>query len=188
MNTITDIIRKRRSIFPPSYNDQPIAKEDLEEILENANWAPTHRKTEPWRFKVVQGKGLERLSVYMTDYYVKNTPAESLKPKKAEKMPQKALRSAAVIGIVMQRDPEARVPEWEEVAATAMAVQNMWLTCAAKGIGCYWSSPKSLTSDNSFFELSEGEICLGVMFMGYHDLPDLPSTRQAIEDKVEWIF
>jgi nitroreductase len=34
------------------------------------------------------------------------------------------------------------VPEWEEIAAVSMAVQNMYLTCTANNIGCYWSSPK----------------------------------------------
>ena len=29
----------------------------------------------------------------------------------------------------MKRDLKESVPEWEEIAATAMAVQNMWLTC-----------------------------------------------------------
>lgn len=34
---IFDLIAKRRSIFPVQYNDKPIAKEDLEKILEAAN-------------------------------------------------------------------------------------------------------------------------------------------------------
>jgi len=87
----------------------------------------------------------------------------------------------------MQRDPAESVPEWEEIAATAMAVQNMWLTCTAYGIGCYWSSPKTLTIHNEFFELSEGEQCLGIMYLGYHDLPDLPSQRGDIQQKVTWL-
>ncbi|MDX1326244.1 MAG: nitroreductase family protein, partial [Arenibacter sp.] len=49
---IFDVIKERRSVFPAQYNGTPIAKEDIEKVLEAANCAPTHRKTEPWRFKV----------------------------------------------------------------------------------------------------------------------------------------
>ena len=49
---IENLIRNRRSVFPDQYNDRPIARETLERLLEAANWAPTHKKTEPWRFRV----------------------------------------------------------------------------------------------------------------------------------------
>ena len=42
----------------------------------------------------------------------------------------------------MQRDPGERIPEWEELASVACAVQNMWLSATSYGIGAYWSSPK----------------------------------------------
>ena len=41
----------------------------------------------------------------------------------------------------MNRDKQNRLPEWEEIAAVSMAVQNMWLTCYANNIGCYLSTP-----------------------------------------------
>ena len=49
-----EAIKSRRSIFPVHYNKKSIKNEDLELILEAANFAPTHKKTEPWRFKVLQ--------------------------------------------------------------------------------------------------------------------------------------
>jgi len=75
MHELSELIRKRRSIFPKTYNDQPIDQAIIEELLENANWAPTHRKTEPWRFQVVQGDALKRLSDYLGEAYKKDTPA-----------------------------------------------------------------------------------------------------------------
>ena len=41
----------------------------------------------------------------------------------------------------MQRDPKESVPEWEEIASVAMAVQNMWLMAQELNLGGYWSSP-----------------------------------------------
>ncbi len=190
MKTISEIIRNRRSISPNMYLDKPIERAILEEILENANWAPNHRKTEPWRFKVFQGAALQRLSDYLGDTYERAMPAGKFSEMKLKKTRQKPLQSACVIAICMQRDPQERLPEWEEIAAVACAVQNMWLTCTEYGIGSYWSSPALITNiaANDFLGLQEGERCLGLFYMGYakEDVP-LSSARQSIADKVEWL-
>jgi nitroreductase len=184
---ISALIRQRRAIFPKTYNDKPISQTLIEEILENANWAPTHRLTEPWRFKVFTGASLARLGQYLADWYKNNTPADSFSEKKYEKNLQNPQRSACVIAICMQRDPEERVPEWEEIAAVACAVQNMWLTCTAYDIGCYWSTPRAALEADEFLGLQSGERCLGLFYMGYHDLPELPGKRSPISEKVEWL-
>ena len=185
--SITDLIRRRRSVFPPMYNDQPISQEIIEEMLENANWAPTHRLTEPWRFKVMRGAALERLSTFLAEYYKANTPEAQFSEKKYEKTLKKPLRSACVIAICLQRDPEERVPEWEELASVACAVQNMWLTATAYGIGAYWSTPKAIEDAGQLFPLGVGERCIGLFFMGNTEHGELPGRRQPIGDKVQWL-
>ena len=47
-----NIIKNRRSVFPQQYNTKPITRDTILQVLEAANWAPTHKKTEPWRFKI----------------------------------------------------------------------------------------------------------------------------------------
>lgn len=184
---VSDLLRSRRSIFPKTYNDRPIDKAIIEEILENANWAPTHKFTEPWRFKVFRGKGLERLSTYLSSWYKENIPEDKYSEKKFEKTRTNPLRSSCVIAICMQRDPAASIPEWEEIAAVACAVQNMYLTCAAHNIGCYWSSPRSILEARDFLQLGDGESCLGLFYMGYHDLPHMEGKRQPVQDKTVWL-
>ena len=41
------------------------------QLLENANWAPTHKLTEPWRFKVFTDKGLKQFAEYQANEYYK---------------------------------------------------------------------------------------------------------------------
>ncbi len=183
---ISTLIRQRRSVFPGTYTDQPIAVEVIKDILENANWAPTHRKTEPWRFKIFRGEALNGLSEYLGKWYQEHTPEEQFSTVKLKKTIEKPLKSACVIAICMQRDPHESLPEWEEVAAVACAVQNMWLTCTAYGIGSYWSSPRSIIEAEEWLGLQPGERCLGLFYMGYHDLSEMPATRGPIEDKIEW--
>ena len=181
---LLDLIKKRRSVFPAQYIDKPIAKSDIGRILEAANWAPNHKKTEPWRFKVLQGESLEKLGLFLSLKYMET----EAKPKefKVKKLIENPKKAGAIIAICMQRDSNECVPEWEEIAATAMAVQNMWLSCTEMGIGAYWSSPGLIKYMDEFFEMSEGEKCLGFFYMGHYEgeLPEV--TRKPIADKVVW--
>ncbi len=182
---IFDLIQNRRSVFPPQYIDKPISKETLEKVLEAANWAPNHKKTEPWRFKVLLGNSKEALGTFLATKY--QEVEERPKKIKIKKLLDNPSRAGAVIAICMQRDSKQSLPEWEELAATAMAVQNMWLTCTELNIGCYWSSPGLIKYMHEFFELAEGEKCLGFFYMGYFE-GDLPEgNRTPIADKVEWM-
>lgn len=185
---INELIKARRSIYPDSYNDEPIERAFIEQLLENANWAPNHRRTEPWRFKVFHAEGLKRLSDYLANWYEANTPPEKYSTIKLKRTRRKALRSQYVIAICMQRDPKESLPEWEEIAAVSAAVQNMWLTCTAHQIGCYWSSPSSITGADEFLGLANGERCLGLFYLGKYDTNmEFKNQRESISEKVSWI-
>ncbi len=183
---INKIIRERRSVYPKFYNERQIEEEVLLQILENANWAPTHKLTEPWRFIVFRGESRKVLGDYLAAAYRKNTDAAAFSEFKYQKKRKKVLQANVIIAICMQRDPEERIPEWEEMAATACAVQNMQLTCHAYGIGCYWSTPKGILAADEFLKLPEGQRCLGLLYMGYHDAPKLSGTRGDVRQKIRF--
>ncbi|MCC7503843.1 MAG: nitroreductase [Saprospiraceae bacterium] len=186
--SISDLIRRRRSIFPKSYlSERLIEASVIELLLENANWAPTHRLTEPWRFVVFHsGESRQQLGQYLADFYRLTTPEEQFSAEKMQKAGENPLRAGAVIAICMQRDPAAAVPEFEEIAAVAMAVQNMWLTCTELGLGCYWSTPKGALEASSFLGLTEGQRCLGLFYLGWHEMPELPGKRRPVAEKTRW--
>ena len=183
---IKDIIKNRRAVFPAQYNEESITKEEITAVLESANWAPTHRRTEPWRFKVFHGESQKALGEFMAETY-KNT-AEKFSERTYVKMKENPVKAGCIIAICMQRDPKESVPEWEEIASTAMAVQNMWLTASEMRIGAYWSSPSVKKHLGKFVDLSEGERCLGFFYMGRYD-GELPegTRKSTIEEKTTWI-
>ncbi len=185
---ITQIIKERRSVFPPMFSEEKIEDEVVMALLENANWAPNHRKTEPWRFIIFSDSSLQSLSDYLGDYYEANTPEESFSEKKLAKTRKKPLMSSHVIAICMKRDPMESVPEWEELSAVSCAVMNLWLSATARGLGGYWSSPKSILQADEFLNLEEGEKCLGLFYLG---IPrpeiEIKGERKPIEDKVKWM-
>ena len=67
----------------------------------------------------------------------------------------------------MRRDKDKSVPEWEEVAATSMAVQNLWIAMVNSKVAGYWSTPKYSKDVSTFLNLNEGERCLGLFYLGY---------------------
>lgn len=186
-NILNHLIQTRRSVFPKMYNTKTIPRDIVEQILENAKWAPTHKLTEPWRFKVFREKGLEKLSDELVKIYDQIVPKEKQTDRKRTKIKTNPLKSDTVIAICMQRDLEERIPEWEEIASVACAVQNMLLTAEAYEVGAYWSSPKMIYHLQNFLKLKEGEICLGFMYMGYFDPQEFSVSRAPISEKVEWI-
>ena len=82
-------IRNRRSFFPKNYvPEESVSDEKIWKILEAANWAPTHGKTEPWRFVVIErteiGKFLDAVKLAMETI----EPAEA-REKKIAKLEKK---------------------------------------------------------------------------------------------------
>ena len=190
ISELNDLLKTRRSIFPKSYiQGKDIPESDILQILENANFAPSHRLTEPWRFKILRGAAKQRLADFMVEDYLAMTPIEAQSEVKMQKMAENPTRSAVAIALVLKRHEEL-LPEWEEIASLAMAVQNMWLTCSILGIGCYWSSPTAITlRGQDFLKLAADERCLGLFYMGYHNvsMADLPAVRKPIAEKITWL-
>ena len=182
---LLEIIRSRRSIMPSQYNDTPLNDEQINLILEAANWAPTHRKTEPWRFKVLKGKSKNNLGEFLAEKYKDSNIKFS--NFKYDRIKEKTKKSSVVILICMQRDPLESIPEWEEIASVSMSVQNMWLMCTKLNIGSYWSSPKIIDSIHEFTNLNKGEKCLGIFYMGNYDKEINTRTPRPIQDKVIWL-
>lgn len=180
-------IKHRRSVYPRQFQKKAIEETEVKRLLELANWAPTHRKTEPWRFKVISGDFKQKAGEYFKNIYLNTT--ENPKTFKAKKILEKFDQSSYVIAVCMQRDPKESVPEWEEIAATAMAVQNMWIGSKSLNIGMYWSSPKYKENLNGLISMPKGEECLGFLYLGYfEDTQDLPERKSPIEAKTEWLF
>lgn len=188
---LDEIIRHRRTIKPPSFNDQLVSDDDLRAILENANWAPTHGLTEPWRFKIYRGTARERLAAGLGDLYDRVIPDEKKKPGKSEKLREMPLRAAVVIVVWMQRQANQKIAELEEIAAVACAVQNMHLTATALGLGAFWSTPPFIYAPemNEWLGIGTDDRCLGVFYLGHPTEPDAwpKGKRGPVEDKIEWI-
>tara|TARA_B100000424_G_scaffold264781_1_gene253590 strand:- start:7 stop:336 length:330 start_codon:yes stop_codon:yes gene_type:complete len=107
--TVSESIKKRRAVYPSQYKDGNISEKDIREILQNANFAPTHRLTQPWFFKVYQNESKLELAHSMVNHYKLrgNTKNVSIKEKK---IAAKCFQSNCIIAIFMNRDHDESIP------------------------------------------------------------------------------
>ena len=180
---LLELIKSRRSIMPNQYNASTIKDEEINLILEAANWAPTHKKTEPWRFKVLKNKTKNDLGKFLADKYKESNT--NFSKFKYNNLIEKAKKSSTIILICMQRDPNESVPEWEEIASVSMSVQNMWLMASQMKIGSYWSSPSFMNYLGDFIPLSKDEKCLGFFYMGHYSGEKANRIPGSFNDKVQ---
>lgn len=191
LSEISDLIKDRRTIYPEQFSERKVHKEQVEVLLNNAIWAPTHGLTQPWKFKVFLDEGKQKLSDFLSNYYKKNTPEADFGQLKFNKLKNRPLMAGAVIAVSLRRDPNGKIREIEEVEAIACAIQNMYLTCTAWGLGGFWSTPKIMyTPEMNEFLGNEGDDkCLALFYVGYPKTEfEWPKGhRKPIEYYTEWV-
>ena len=184
---LNDIIKNRRATPPKFLAKKEISQTVIHQLLENANWAPTHKNTEPWRFKVYLGKSKQKLA---SDIYTllnkKLESGETLNPQKIEKFKLALENVPVAIAVIFERDIAARIPEWEEIAAVAMSVQNMWLTATGLGLGAFWATPEFLPLLNDIVKIKPQQKLLGFFYVGQIAMEYPSPGRGDIKAKTEW--
>lgn len=186
VEVLEKLIQGRRSVFPASYIQKEMTESVIAQILESANYAPTHKLTQPWRFVVFTNAAKANLGLTMANLYKTATPPDKFLEKKYNSFSEKTAQAGCIVAINIQFHAD-KVPAWEEIAATACAVQNMALTAQALQIGTYWSSPAVMADLGSFLGLAENEKCYGLFYMGYHNEPLREANRTPMAPKIKWL-
>ena len=184
------IVKHRRSVYPNQFvKDKTIPDEIIYEILENANRAPTHKLTQPWRFTVFAGKGRQLFSDLQIEIYSKYAH-ENFKEKKLKNLREYPLLSSHIIVVGMKRSVMTAIPEIEEIIATACAIENLFLSLTAYGLAGYLSTGGITYMEEAklHFDLGPEDKLIGTFFIGYpEDLSNPLTKRTPIVDKVKWI-
>lgn len=189
---ISELIKSRQSLYPAQMDsNKTIAEEDIWKLLELANYAPNHKRTEPWRFTVFSGESKkEFFQELIRIYQLKNT-AENQNPALIQKLESRPDALSHIITISVKRDEEERIPVQEEEYAVACAVQNMLLAMDSLNIAGYWATPKMVFTEEfkSFLELGKKDVCMGFLQLGVKkadmEVP-VKSRQSGIAEKVSW--
>ena len=186
---MNQLLRSRRSVFPDQFEkDSPIPDPIIREILENANWAPNHKNTEPWRFTVFTGAGLKKFAGFQAARY-KETAGDRFRQDKYEKLLNTPLLCSHILAIVLKRSTGVSIPEMEEIAAVACAVENIYLSVTAYGLGGYWSTGGATYDPGArdFFGLTGEDMLMGFFYLGKIRVPSVGGRRGSVQEKTTWI-
>jgi len=153
-------IRTRRT--HKAFRPEPVPNELLDELLELARWAPNHNLTNPWRFRVVGARSLERLK-------------QAAAPEAATKLdraPTLVVCSSALSG-----DP---VQDEEDLHATACAAYIVLLGAHARGLAGYWRTPAVLRTEagRAAVGLPESERFVSLIHLGW-PIQEKPAPQRA---------
>lgn len=188
---VRGIIKKRRTTAPEDFNGRSVDSQIVQEILEAANWAPTHGITEPWRFIVYGPKKVKDFGQLHADLYKKHTPADQFLEKKYETILHKSDKASHVIVTYLKRTDRKNIPLQEEIASVACAVQNMLLVATSHNVASYWGTGGMCyhPSIKEAFGLEEEDVMIGFIFLGKILNDDLPDGKRItpITDKVKWM-
>ncbi|HXR85085.1 MAG TPA: nitroreductase [Hanamia sp.] len=183
------VMQHRRSVYPYQFENKKIPDETILQVLENANRAPTHKLTQPWRFTVFGGKGLQTFADLQTEIYTKYA-GENFKEKKLKNLKEYPLMSSHVIVIAMKRTTEINIPEEEEIIATGCAIENIYLSVTAYGLGGYLSTGgiTYIEEAKQYFNLNSHDKLIGFFYIGYPKNLEIPlSKRTPVIEKIKWI-
>lgn len=141
--------------------------EHLARILDAAGHAPDHGRLRPWRFIVLDAERREIFSFAAAAAKRARLPAMTEEQFAAER--EKLIRSPTivVVGCAVRRD-QTKIPEIEQVVATAAAAQNLFLAACDFGYGVMWKTGAAAYDPavKATVGLAHDDHIVGIMHLG----------------------
>lgn len=144
---VLEAIYGRRSVR--HYTDEPVAQENVLEIIRAGSWAPSGLNNQPWRFVVVRDgekrKALAGLTKYR--YVVEGAP----------------------VSIAVFCDRSVMYNDTKDHQAMGACLQNMLLAAHALGLGAVWLGEilKSAGQVRELLDLPQGLELMAVIAVGH---------------------
>lgn len=170
---IDEAIRSRRThkVFKP----EPVGRELIMEILELARWAPNHKVTNPWRFRVIGPQARRRLGEV----------AEADRAGSAVKLQ----RAPTLICASARLDAADDVRRREDLLACAAACYIVLLAAHARGLASYWRTVPVMDSaaGRQVLGLPAEETPVGLLHLGYPRQTQRVPERAPVQDVVSFL-
>jgi nitroreductase len=157
-------IRARRT--HKQYGSEPVSEAVVRELVEIARWAPNHKLTNPWRFRLLGPETRARIDGLVPE-------AEVIKLRRAPTL--------VLVTVVPSNDP---VLGEEDVLAAAAATYAVLLAATERGLASYWRTPSCFREQTvrSVLGLAENEVVIALVHLG-PPVTDPPAKERApVED------
>ena len=141
-------------------------REVIERLISAATWAPSHRRTEPWRFTVLAGDSRSSMGNAVADWMAA-TGAANEGQQAATRV--RLLRAPVVIVVTQVGTPEDATRDREDYAACWCAIENLLLAAQAEGLAAHTSTGAmtEFAGAKLYLGLEEQDHIVAYIYLGY---------------------
>jgi nitroreductase len=161
---VENAIRARRT--HKQYGPEPVAEAVVRELVDLARWAPNHKLTNPWRFRLLGPETRARIDEIVSE-------AEVIKLR----------RAPTLVLVTAVRSTDAVLAE-EDVLAAAAATYALLLAATERGLASYWRTPSCFREApvRTLLGIAEDEVMVALVHLGSPVTDPPPKERAPVED------
>jgi nitroreductase len=191
VNTL-ETIAQRRSIR--KFEDKPIPKKVLEQILGAGTRAPSGKNRQPWRFYVVQGEKRAEMVRLMRAGIAKleKEGVNSGSSKWSANIMEQAPVTVFVFNPYAEFDQAPQdiadaLMNIVDVQSAGAAIQNMLLAALELGIGSLWICDVFYAIEELSGWLGENHQLIAAVALGYADESPGARPRKTVDEVTAWV-
>lgn len=177
----------RNRVSQPALVAPAPSDNEWHDILDAASRAADHGNIKPWRFRIYEGEGRQKLGEIYWQHALSEVP--DLADNKRESFINKAYRAPAVLLIYASIQEHPKVPAIEQVMATSAAAQQVLLGLNALGYGGMWrSGPACFTQKTKdLLDLQANDQIVGLIYVGTpKDAAKVVHDTQ-LDERLSWV-
>ncbi len=163
-NPVLEAIFTRRSVR--DYLDKPVPRDIIDKVIEAGTWAPSGLNNQPWRFVIVEDKGVKSQIAELTRY--------------------KPIIEKAPVIIPVFIDKQSMYSEVKDHQAIGACIENMLLAVHSLGLGAVWLGEilKNADQVRRILELPDSFELMAVVAMGYPKHTKQKSSRKPLDELI----
>jgi nitroreductase len=169
------------------WQDRPVPRELLQQVIEAASKAPSGSNTQPWIFVVVDDPAkLALIAAALRAFFENAEPLQDLIEKG-----QDSLERAPALVVPCLYQLSSPTPDPTSLLAGSsiyMAVQNLMLSARALGLGTVMTTAHALIEPDlrKALDLPSDAHPVALIPIGYPDANFGPTTRKGLEEILRW--
>ena len=181
-----ETIAARRSIR--EFTDRPVARAEIEILLEAAVQAPNHRMTQPWRFYVLGPEARSAYGAVLGARKAKRVEDPDAARAVLEKTRSRLAELPAMIAVAIVQDDNPEIRE-EDYAAAFMGIENLLLVAHEMGLGTHIKTGAVMDDPRTreAVGVPEGEKIVATIELGEPSATPDPRPRRSASELTTWL-
>ncbi|MBQ75358.1 MAG: hypothetical protein CMQ20_10110 [Gammaproteobacteria bacterium] len=187
------------------WEEKPVPRELLEQVVEAASKAPSGSNTQPWIFVVIDDRTkLDEIAALMRGFFEAAEPIQNLisaGEKSENKSERLMLKGAKQFFTKLERAPAIIIPCLYQVASPTpdpasllagssiyMAVQNLMLSARALGLGTLMTTAHAMIEPNlrEMLSLPDDAHPVALIPIGFAGANFGPTNRKDVDEVLRW--